>query len=71
MGRGQIIVYQYAEGKVSEEFEIDLTGELHFTKGEILVRCGCNWKINSIMIEEPTSNTRLTIWLELVHAPVN
>lgn len=52
--------------------EIDLTGELSFTKGEIIVRRGTNWKINSITFEEPINKAqRPTMWVELVYAQVN
>ena len=69
---GTNIVYQYSDESVQDEVEIDLTGELHFTKGEIIVRGGKSWKINCITIEEPIDKAqRPTIWLELVDAPVN
>ena len=65
-------MYQYADDAVPDEVEIDLTGERHFTKGEIIVRGGKNWKINYITIEKPIDKAqRPTIWLELVDAPVN
>jgi hypothetical protein len=66
------IVYQYSDETLSDESEIDLTNELHFTKGEIIVRAGRRWKINAITIEEPIDKVhRPTVWLELVYAPVN
>jgi hypothetical protein len=66
------IVYQYADDTLSDEVEIDLTGELHFAKGEIVARWGKNWKIESIMVEEPIQKLeRPTLWHELVYAPVN
>lgn len=72
MRAGQNIVYQYFDETLSDEVEIDLTGELHFTKGDIIVRHRMNWAINSIMIEEPIDKAqRPTMWLELVYAPVN
>jgi hypothetical protein len=57
---------------MSNELEIDLTSVLHFTKGEIIVRAGRHWKINSITIEDPMDKVhRPTMWIDLVYAPVN
>ena len=53
MGLVKNIVYQYPYDLLSDEIEIDLTGELHFTKGDIIVRRGKNWKINSVTIQKP------------------
>lgn len=68
MQTGRNIVYQYSDETLSDEFEIDLTSELHFTKGEIIVRGGKNWKISSITIEEPIDRVhRPTMWVELAY----
>ena len=65
-------MYQYCDELLSDEVEIDLTGELHFEKGEVIVRGGRNWKINGITFEEPIDQVqRPTLWVELVYAPVN
>ena len=65
-------MYQYCDDAVADEVEIDLTGEHRFTKGEIIVRGGTNWKVNSITLEEPINKAqRPTMWVELVYAPVN
>ncbi len=72
MQTGRNIVYQYSDETLSDEFEVDLTGELHFTIGEIIVRERRHWKISSITIEEPIDNIhRPTVWVELVYASVN
>lgn len=72
MQTGRNIVYQYSDETMSNELEIDLTSVLHFTKGEIIVRAGRHWKINSITIEDPMDKVhRPTMWIDLVYAPVN
>jgi hypothetical protein len=72
MRLGKNIVYQYRDDVLVDEVETDLTGDLHFTKGEIIVRGGKNWKVDSIMMEEPIQKLqRPTLWLDLVKAPVN
>lgn len=72
MGRVKNIVYQFSDNGLPDDLEIDLTGELHFTKGDIIERRGKNWKINSITIEEPINKEqRPTLWVDLVDPPVN
>ena len=64
-------MYQYSDETLSDEFEVDLTGELHFTIGEIIARRGRHSAINSITIEELIDKVhRPTMWIELVYASV-
>jgi len=65
------IVYQYSDTLWSDDLEIDLTGELTFKKGDIIVRRGKNWKIDSVHSEQYINDPRMTIWVYLVDVLVN
>jgi hypothetical protein len=72
MGRVKNVVYQFSDNLLQDDEQIDLTGELHFTKGDIIVKGGLHWRVYSITMEEPIQKLeRPTLWLDLVHAPVN
>ena len=72
MGRVKNVVYQFSDNIWQDDEQIDLTGELHFLKGEIIVRDGKNWRVCSITSEESTNKLeRPTLWISLVDAPVN
>jgi len=66
------IVYQYSDNLWSDDLEIDLTGELTFKKGDIILRRGKNWKIDSVHSEQYINDLRMvTIWVYLVDVSVN
>lgn len=71
--RARKIVYQYSDRLWSDDIEIDLTGEVTFTKGDIILRRWKNWKIDSVHFEDAidVQNRAATIWVYLVDAPVN
>jgi hypothetical protein len=65
------IVYQYSDNIWADDLEIDLTGELTFKKGDIILRRGKNWKIDSVHSEQYINDPRMTIWVYLVDVLVN
>jgi hypothetical protein len=66
------IVYRYSDNVLSDDLEIDLTGELTFKKGDVILRSGKNWKIDSVHSEQYINDLRMvTIWVYLVDVPVN
>jgi hypothetical protein len=67
------IFYRYSNILLADDLEIDLTHELVLKQGDIISRCGRNWKIESVLSEE-FSGHRLkmpTIFVYLVDASVN
>ena len=72
MGVGKNIVYQYLHTVCPDDLEVDLTGELTFKTGDIIVRGGKHWRIDSITVEDTTQELRRpTLWIYLVEAAVN
>jgi hypothetical protein len=73
MGLSKIIVYQYSDSVWSDESETDDRGDLTFKKGDILSMRGRTRKIESMSLEIPSDDMRMTatLWLYLVDAPVN
>jgi hypothetical protein len=67
------IFYRYSNILLADDLEIDLKHELAFKQGDIISRCGRNWKIESVLSEEFNENKRAmpTIFVFLVDAPVN
>jgi hypothetical protein len=62
------IAYQYSDNGLSDDLEIDLT----FTKRDIILRRGRNWKIDSVHSEHYITDLRMvTIWVYLVDVLVN
>jgi hypothetical protein len=45
MGCVRDVVYQFSDNIWQDDEQIDLTGELHFSKGEIIKRGGKNWRV--------------------------
>jgi hypothetical protein len=72
MGRVKNVIYQFSDNLWQDDEQIDLKGELNFSKGEIIVRGGKNWRVYSITSEESINKLeRPTLWICLVDAPVN
>lgn len=73
MPRTRKIVYQYSNPRYADEVEIDLTGELTFRVGEIVLRRWNHWRIDSVLFEDHVDDHKEmpTIWVFLVDAPVN
>lgn len=72
MASAKNIVYRYSDNVLSDDLEIDLTGELTFKKGDVILRSGKNWKIDSVHSEQYINDLRMvTIWVYLVDVPVN
>jgi len=72
MGVAKNIVYQYLHTVCPDDLEVDLTGELAFKRGDIIVRGGKHWRIDSVTVEDTTQELRRpTLWIYLIEAPVN
>ena len=72
MGRVKNIIYQFSD-TISQDYEqVDLTGDLNFVKGDIIVKGGKTWRVYSVTNEESINKLeRPTLWICLVHAPAN
>jgi hypothetical protein len=66
------MVYSYADPRQSDDFEIDLSGELSIRAGDIIVRVGSSWKVQQVHLAEANEASGLpTLWVFLVKAAVN
>jgi hypothetical protein len=74
MSSAKRIIYKYSSKLLSDELEVDLTGELSFKQGDLIARCGKDWKIDSIFFEKRVGDDPRgmhTFWLSLIELPVN
>ena len=69
MGLMRNIVYQYSDSARSDDLEIDPNGNCTLRKGDILTRRGAHWLVDSVHLDNETAVP--TLWIDLVHAPVN
>lgn len=69
MGQPKNILYSYSDPLLPDELEMDPTGGLTFKKGDILTRRGKNWLVDAVHMDNEAAVP--TLWINLVHAPVN
>jgi hypothetical protein len=74
VGRAKRIIYKYPDKLLSDDLEVDLSGELSFKQGDLIARCGKDWRIDSIFFEKRVGDDPRgmhTFWLWLIEPPVN
>jgi hypothetical protein len=67
------IVYKYDDANESDEMDFDRHGMLTFTKGDIILKRGISWKIESVE-QEPSADKIMripTYWVYLTRVLVN
>jgi hypothetical protein len=65
------IVYKYDDDQ-RDEIDFDAQGLLTFTKGDLVLRHGANWKIDDVQKEENLGLARIpTYWIYLSRIVVN
>lgn len=68
------IIYKFPDKILSDEMDVDLSGELSFKQGDLIARCGKDWTIGSIFFEKRVADDPMqiqTFWLWLSEPPVN
>lgn len=69
MAAAKNIVYQYPHTHLADDLEADPKGECALKKGDIITRKGKLWLVASV--HPDTDEVVATMWIDLVHAPVN
>ena len=67
-------MYSYVDSWLSDEIEVDQTGELSLKKGDIVARRHRTWIVDSIHLEQDIVGDwkrAPTLWVLLVEARVN